>query len=431
MNFLDSLLSFERVWAHDRKRKSYLLTSINFVLTGFLLFIIFAGLNPNIFFHLPIGESFLFFLFLIYLFFTLLSFLIKKGFIRLATFSSIALLLFALFKITLSLGVDFYIADIMYPLIILISAILVDAKFAIFVCLFIFLMFFLIFFLQSNQLVTIDFSWRTSTPAFSNLLIVSLAYVLTAFLTWLSFKEFETRIKKLKQSQLEKLIKLAPLLDLGKLSSSLACEIRNHLSVISIVLQNFEAKKVGIRDLDLAFEAVEQIDKLSSLGFCGLANKAELEVFNLNLEIKNIISLFKNKSRKQKIKIIFEPNANYQLHADRMKLSKILVSLILNAIESYKNVKSDDKNIFIKLVKKPRNLLIKVKDYGVGVSKTDLPLIFTPYFTSKDRTKSLGLSLYASQKAMGEIYETKIRAESLLGVGSTFTLYIKNKFLLI
>jgi len=81
-------------------------------------------------------------------------------------------------------------------------------------------------------------------------------------------------------------------------------------------------------------------------------------------------------------------------------------------------------------VKKPRNLLIKIKDYGIGINKINLPLIFNPYFTLKNKNQSLGLGLYASQQAMVKAYETKIKVESLFFSGSTFTLYIKNKFLL-
>lgn len=431
MNPFYSLLAFEKISSHDKKIKSYLLKSINFILMGFVLFVILVVLSSGSFFHLSVDNNILFLLLLIYLFFNLMLFFIQKGLFELPAFLIIALLLLILFKATLFFGVDFYVVDIMYPIIILITGILIEVEFAIFVCLFISSTFFLIFFLQSNEFIIIDVSWKTSLPLFPSTLIVLMGYVMMVFLVYFSFKEFETRTKKLKKIQLKRLLDLAPILELGKLSTGLIYEIRSHLSVISIVLQNAQTDKNIVKDLDLAVEAVEQIDKLSNLGFCGLSNKSELEVFNLNLEIKNIISLFKNKSKKQKIKIIFEPNQNYQLYADRMKLNKVLMSLILNAIESYEKIKSNDKNIFIKLVKKPRNLLIKVKDYGVGINKADLPLIFTPYFTSKDRAKSLGLSLYASQNTMIKTYKTKIRVESIFAAGSTFTLYIKNKFLLI
>lgn len=431
MNPFYSLLAFEKAGFQDKKRKIFLLKFVNYFLMGLILFIILIVLSCGSFFYFPISNDVLFLLLLIYLFFNLMSFLIQKGFVRLPAILIIVLMLFILFKATWFFGVDFYAIDIVYPLIILTSAILIDVQFAIFIFLLIASIFFLTLFLRGEELKNSNINLIVSLPVFLNTIIILTVYAMTVFLLYFWFKGFDTKTKKIKNTHLEKLLKLAPILDLGKLTVGLICEIRNQLSIVSIVLQNAQTDKNTIRDLDLAVEAVEQINKLSNLGFCGLTSKPDLEVFNLNLEIKNIISLFKNKSRKRNIKIIFEPNSNYQLHADRMKLNKVLVSLIFNAIESYEKVKNNDRHIFIKLVKKPRSLLIKVKDYGVGINQNDLPLIFTPYFTSKDRSKSLGLSLYASQKVMREIYETRIRVESLLGVGSTFTLYIKNKFLLI
>jgi len=431
MNFLNKLLAFEKTWAHDKTSKKYFLVYFNFALMGFFLFIILAGLNHQSFFYLPINNNDLTFLFIVYLFLNFSSFLIQKSYIRLATLFTIFILLLALFQATLSLGVDFYVIDSMYPFLILMSAVLVNPKFALFIFVFISLTILAIFFLQSNGYVVSNSTWKTSIPNFSQISIVLISYALMVSLVWLSFKEIELKSKKIKNSQLEKLVKLIPLLDLGKLTTGLIREIRNQLSVISIVLQNAQANKNTVNDLDLAFEAVDQIDNLTKLSLCKLSDQADLEVFNLNLEIKNMINLFKDKSRKKKIRIIFEPNKSYQLHADRMKLDQVLLSLILNAIESYEHTKNNDKNIFIKLIKKPRNLLIKVKDYGVGIDKKHLASIFNPYFTLKDTTKALGLSLYVSQETMTKAYATKIKVESSIGVGSTFTLYIKNKFLLI
>lgn len=431
MNPFHSLLAFEKAGSLNKKRNSYLLKSINFTLMVFILFVILTVLGSGYFFHFTVDDNVLFLLFLSYLYLNLISILIQKAYIRFSALLIIILLLLILSKATLIFGVDFYLVDIMYPLIILISAILIDVKFAVFVCLFIFSIFFLCFFLQSRALMISDVGWKTSLSIFPAALVVLISYATVLFLVYFSFKDAETKTKRLKKRQMEKLLDLAPLLNFGKLSKSLVCEIRNHLSIISIVLQNTKIDGNIIKDLDLATESVAQIDRLSNLVLYGFVNQLELEVFNLNLEIKNIVSLFKNKSRQRRIKIIFEPNNNYQLHADRAKLNRVLVSLIFNAIESYEKVKNDDKHIFIKLVKKPRSLLIKVKDYGMGISKNELPLIFTPYFSSKDRRKSLGLSLYVSQKVMIEVYETKIKVESLLGTSSTFTLYIKNKFLLI
>lgn len=431
MNLLYHLLALEKDYSHDRKKKSYFLNLINFVLMVCILLIILVGLSNRSVFGYLISDSTLIYLFLIYLFLNLVFILIKKNFLFLATFLIIAVLIFIFLKINLTLGVDFYIASIICPLIILIGAILVSLKCSIFIYIFISSMLLLIFFLQTNDYVISDSSWKMSSPSLLNTLLMLIFYFLMTMIFCYLIKDFELKLKKIKETHLEKLIKMVPLLSLGKLAVGLTNEIRIELTIISLVLQNAKINKRDIDNLDLASKAVDQIDQLSRLAYCEFFDEIEAEVFDLNLELKYLLSLFKNKSKKEGITIIFQPSKEYQLHADRLKLDLILINLILNAIDSYENIKSDEKNIFIKFIKKPRNLLIKIKDYGRGIEEQDLSLIFNPYFTSKNKSKSLGLGLYVSQSLMLGAYETKIKVESVLNQGSTFTLYIKNKFLLI
>lgn len=455
MKLIDKLLVFENAWSEDKKRKSYLLNFISLVLLVFILAIIAIRFFGGLFLQVAnVKENFLLLIF-IFLALCFMIFLIKKGFVRLISFSIVALLLVSSVKGSLTWGIDLYTVAIMYPLIILISAVLISSRFSLFILLVVCLVLSSIYFLQYYGYIFRDSSWRGSTPNFLNLLTVLSVYALMAFISWLSSREteksllkakqlgeelelhnrnleitVEKRTKELKLLQLKQLTRVAPLLDLGKLSAGLIHDIRQPLSVLSLILQNAERNKNIISDLDQAFLAVDKIDDLSKMSACKLFSMSEFEVFNLNLEIKKLVSLFEYKSRIKKVRIIFKPSKEYELYADRKKLNQILANLILNALESYENLEKHDKNIFIKLIRKPRNLIIKVKDYGIGINNNDLPLIFEPNFSSKSNEESLGFGLYVSQEAMTKVYKTKIKVESEINNGSTFTLFIKNKFVL-
>jgi signal transduction histidine kinase len=343
----------------------------------------------------------------------------------------------------------------MYPLIILLSAVLISSKFSFFVLFIICLNLSLVYVLQENGYVFASSAWKLSKPSFPNLLTIIIIYTLMTFLSWLSSREIEeslhkskslanklklqnenleqiveARTKELKALQLNQLTRIAPLLDLGKLSAGLIHDVREPLAVLSFILQNAKQNKNAIVNLDQAFLAVNKIDDLSRMSACKLFNKPELEVFNLNQEIRNLIGLFEYKSRIKRVKIIFETNKEFELHADRSKLNQVIANLILNALEAYDDFETKEKFIFIKLIKKPRNLLIKIKDYGVGINLENLTHIFEPNFSSKDNKKSLGFGLYVSQETMMKIFESGIGVESKNGAGSTFTLFIKNKFIL-
>ena len=68
--------------------------------------------------------------------------------------------------------------------------------------------------------------------------------------------------------------------------------------------------------------------------------------------------------------------------------------------------------------------MIKVQDEGIGISKTDIPLIFDRFFqVDRSRSKKLGTGLGLSiVKRMVELNNGTIEVESELGIGSTFSI---------
>ena len=67
-------------------------------------------------------------------------------------------------------------------------------------------------------------------------------------------------------------------------------------------------------------------------------------------------------------------------------------------------------------------LLLHVRDTGVGIAAEDLPMIFMPFFSRRsDGRRGTGLGLAICKAAM-ERFGGSIRASSVVGQGSTFTL---------
>jgi signal transduction histidine kinase len=112
---------------------------------------------------------------------------------------------------------------------------------------------------------------------------------------------------------------------------------------------------------------------------------------------------------------------------DLAAISQCLQNLILNAIK-YGNVerritlraKTDDSTA------EERDVQISVRDYGPGISKSDLPRIFEPFYRSPRVAAShagtgLGLSI---AKSMMEAMGGRLSVISEAGAGSTFTLHL-------
>ena len=67
---------------------------------------------------------------------------------------------------------------------------------------------------------------------------------------------------------------------------------------------------------------------------------------------------------------------------------------------------------------------IDIKDTGVGIPKENLKKLFTPFFTTKEKGKGVGLGLSVVHGIIGK-HKGKIDVESEPGVGTTFSIYLE------
>ncbi len=71
-----------------------------------------------------------------------------------------------------------------------------------------------------------------------------------------------------------------------------------------------------------------------------------------------------------------------------------------------------------------KDIVITVKDTGIGISDKVKPKLFTPLFTTKSKGQGLGLAVV---KRMTEALDGTITFESIEGNGTTFTVRLLAK----
>jgi nitrogen fixation/metabolism regulation signal transduction histidine kinase len=105
------------------------------------------------------------------------------------------------------------------------------------------------------------------------------------------------------------------------------------------------------------------------------------------------------------------------LKIDKSKLHQILTNLIINGIDAMNGdglieIRSD-------LVKKEGGEFCRtsIKDTGKGISKQDVPFVFTPYFTTKETGTGLGLPII---ERIIHDHKGSIWFDSDEGAGTTF-----------
>lgn len=83
--------------------------------------------------------------------------------------------------------------------------------------------------------------------------------------------------------------------------------------------------------------------------------------------------------------------------ANRVQIQRVLVNLLMNAIESVAEMKRSDRKIMIRsAMPDGQTVLIAMSDTGEGISPEKMPYIFDPFFTTKSSGTGLGLSLSRS-----------------------------------
>jgi signal transduction histidine kinase len=102
---------------------------------------------------------------------------------------------------------------------------------------------------------------------------------------------------------------------------------------------------------------------------------------------------------------------------DRTQLIRIITNLVKNAIQSIPE-NQIEKSIIVTVKLMENNVLIKVKDNGIGIEPENVEHIFEPKFTTKTSGMGLGLGII---KNIIENYKGTITFETEFGKGTVFT----------
>jgi signal transduction histidine kinase len=147
-------------------------------------------------------------------------------------------------------------------------------------------------------------------------------------------------------------------------------------------------------------------------------NKEDFKLNNLVINAINDLTLSRDFLRKKSVSLLYNPDRDFLVNADKGRISQVISNLLNNAIEFTvegtillnvsKNKISNDNQIII----------VSVKDSGQGIDQCILPRLFTK-FASKSY-KGTGLGLFIS-KGIIEAHGGKIWAENNIdGKGATF-----------
>lgn len=190
-------------------------------------------------------------------------------------------------------------------------------------------------------------------------------------------------------------IKLAAL---GRLTASIAHEIRNPLSAISHASQLLqESEDLGEADLRLSSIIENQTQRMNRLisSVLNLSRRKSpnSKDFNLDHWLKEIIDEYRQQYQLDANQLKVSSSVKSNVRADPEQLHQVIWNLIRNA-QTHNESQSD---LVIEVIagdgSESRQAYIDITDNGSGVAQELTDKLFEPFFTTRDQGTGLGLFL--------------------------------------
>jgi signal transduction histidine kinase len=225
----------------------------------------------------------------------------------------------------------------------------------------------------------------------------------------------------------QQLIQAQRLSSVGALASSVAHEFNNILTTIinyaKIGLKAENDTKARTQALDKILKGSQRAATIisSMLGFAR-NNSSQREMTDIVHLVEDVLVLAEKDLTKHRIQVETKFPGRPQAPVVPGQIEQILLNLVINARQSMP--RGGRLRIEVRENARTQLVEIKVSDSGVGIPPERLRLIFEPFYTTKlpDEHGSGGTGLGLSVcRQIIEQHQGRIRVESLVGKGSTFT----------
>jgi signal transduction histidine kinase len=218
-----------------------------------------------------------------------------------------------------------------------------------------------------------------------------------------------------------------------QLTSDASHELRTPLAVIKGTLEVLIRKPRNqteyLEKIDFCIKEVDRLNNLVSellllARFENQKQNIQREEISLNAIILDELSRYSDKIKNKQIVIKHNFNKDYIIKSDQYLISIIFGNLISNALK-YSNQNGE---ININLHNENSNVIVSIKDNGIGIMKENIDKIFNPFFRSfpnnhpEIKGTGLGLSIV---KRVCTLLDINVKIESEENIGTKVILKIK------
>jgi len=191
---------------------------------------------------------------------------------------------------------------------------------------------------------------------------------------------------------------------LGELTASIAHEVNQPLAAI-VTNSNACLRWLGGATPNLA-EARQAVERIIKDGYRAsevisrvrsLVKKAppRNDLVDLNKVIVEVLALAQNEARRNRVFMKRELASDLPpVIGDRVQLQQVILNLIMNGLEAMAKVNEGARELTVSSSKdESDNLIVAVRDSGVGLDQADLERVFDAFFTTKPDGMGMGLAI--------------------------------------
>ncbi len=247
---------------------------------------------------------------------------------------------------------------------------------------------------------------------------------------------FNTMTSQLKKAREElgriqsHLIQVEKMVSLGKLCATVAHELNNPLGGI-LTYARLSQKKLNSKDLtpervssiyeDLSIVADETTrcgNIVKNLLLFSKRQIGEFAVVDLHEILDRCTQLVEHHLKLNDIELVKAYSADgARIICDKEQIQQAFLAIMDNAVEAMPD--GGTLTIVTNTSQRKKRVQIQIQDTGSGISPSDLPHVFEPFYSTKREGKGVGLGLSVCYGII-ERHDGKIEANSLEGEGSTF-----------
>jgi PAS domain S-box-containing protein len=223
----------------------------------------------------------------------------------------------------------------------------------------------------------------------------------------------------------EQLWQAAKLATVGELAASIAHELNNPLTTVSLRLDSVLAQTreddPRRRHLSIVEQEIERMSKLvANLLQFSRRRRRQPSTLDVRQEILNTLELVHSHLRNRNIGVVLDFAPDLQMvQADRQQLRQVFLNLLTNAADAM----PEGGTLTISAISSTLDggipaVTIQFADTGVGIAEDDLPKVTDAFFTTKPEGKGTGLGLPICKRIVHE-HDGKCEITSEVGEGTT------------